>query len=510
MITIMNKIKYVVFLLLAGGCILGACKQSETASTQDISKPNVILILADDLGYGDLSCYGAELINTPNCDLLASQGMMFNDAHTPSSVCTPTRYSVLTGRYNWRSWLQNWVVSPEMPLLIDTARLTMPKMMQQAGYTTGCLGKWHLGWTDNLNPDWSGDVKPGVLETGFDYYYGVPLSHNGPIELQVWMEDRRIVGLEEGESIYDTVVSKRIRRDLENTATELSKKATQFIVDNKDQPFFMYYPTTGIHWPLTPHDRFKGSSEAGVYGDFTVEFDWAVGEIMKTLDSLQLADNTILIVTSDNGGKTEYANKVAAHKENGDLRGQKMQSYEGGSRVPFIVRWPGKIAPGSVSDEVICLTDFQATFADLLDIPLPEDAAEDSYSILPAILGQLYEKPIREATVTHSIVGDFAIRKGDYKLIDGIGTGNTWTPNWELTPASGVGKPERDPETGKFIPFKFYWPEEKKESPDDPDGQLFNMAEDLQETKNLYKEKPAIVAELKALLEKYKKEGRSR
>lgn len=485
--------------------------QSCTPTDKKETKPNIIVILADDLGYGDLGCYGAELIPTPNCDKLASQGMKFTDAHSPSSVCSPTRYSVLTGRYNWRSWLQNWVVSPVMPLLIDTSRFTMPDMMQQAGYTTGCIGKWHLGWTNDLNPDWNAELKPGPNEVGFDYFYGVPLSHNCPEEIQFYIENNRVAGLQEGESIYDSLVAKRIRRSFENTAIELSEKATQFIVDNKDEPFFMYYPTTGVHWPLTPNERFKGKSEVGVYGDFTVEFDWAVGEIMKTLDSLGIADNTLLIVTSDNGG-FKSQRKVRAykqHKVNGDLRGEKAMFYEGGHRIPFIARWPGKIAPATTSEEVICLTDFMATFADILDISIGDDAAEDSYSILPALLQESYEKPLREATVHHSTSGDFAIRKGDYKLLDAYGDGKN-PRDIPKSVESGEGKPERDPVTGKFIPFEFYWPVPEKESPDDPDVQLYNLAKDPGETNNLYKEKPEVVVELKALLEKYKREGRSR
>ncbi|MEM7396180.1 MAG: sulfatase-like hydrolase/transferase, partial [Verrucomicrobiota bacterium] len=206
--------------------------------------PNVVFIMADDLGYGDLSCYGATHFETPACDRLANEGMRFTDAHSPSAVCTPTRYSVLTGRYAWRTWLKNWVLFAEHPLLIETERLTMGKLFQQAGYTTGCVGKWHLGWGTELNPDFSGDVKPGPLEVGFDTFYGVPFSHNSPKPLQVYMRNRRIVGLTEGMRYDSPEAMKKTVRSLEDTAIELSREAVAFVERNKDKPFFLFYPTT--------------------------------------------------------------------------------------------------------------------------------------------------------------------------------------------------------------------------------------------------------------------------
>ena len=335
--------------------------------------PNIIFIMADDLGYGDFSCYGAEKIQTPNVDRLAEEGMKFTDAHSGSAVCTPTRYGVLTGRYCWRSWLKNWVLWENMPLLIDTTRLTVASMLQQHGYTTGCLGKWHLGWGVEPDHRWDGDVKPGPLEVGFDYFFGVPHSHNSPDFLKVFMENRRIIGLNPGDDIHDEEVMKRVRRNLEETAINISKAAVRFIEDNKDRPFFLYYPTTNIHSPITPNDRFKGKSEAGQYGDFVVEFDWAVGEIVSALDRHGISENTLIIVTSDNGG-TPAASSFG-HLSNAPWRGSKCQIYEGGHRVPFIVRWPGKVKPGTVCDETICLTDFMATCAAIIQYPLPENAA---------------------------------------------------------------------------------------------------------------------------------------
>lgn len=495
-----------IFILFFAICyLLVSCNISK----EQAPPPNIILIMADDLGYGDLGCYGAKLIETPNCDKLASEGMMFSDAHTPSAVCTPTRYSVLTGRYNWRSWLKNWVVSPDMPLLIDTARVTVQSMLQEKDYLTGCIGKWHLGWTDDLNPDWNSILKPGPLETGFDYFFGVPLSHNCPEEIQFYIENSKVVGLKEGESIYDSIVAKRIQRNLENTTIDMAAKAKKFIVENKEKPFFLYYPTTGVHWPVTPNNRFKGKSKAGIYGDFIVEFDWAVGDIMSTLDSLGIAENTLLVLTSDNGARHGEIQTVNGHAPNGKLKGDKCGIYEGGHRVPFIARWPGKIPLASTSAETICLTDFMATVAEIVVYPFLGNMAEDSYSILPVLSGKSYNKPIREATVHHSIAGQFAIRKGEWKLIDCIGDG--YHPiDWPKTKESAKGKPVRDPQTGKFQPFEFYWTTAEKNSPNDPDGQLYNLDNDPMESQNLYNEKPEIVTELKALLAKYKHDGRSR
>ncbi|MGA0899424.1 MAG: sulfatase family protein, partial [Luteolibacter sp.] len=317
--------------------------------------------MADDLGWGDMACYGATQFETPACDRLANEGMRFTDAHSPSSVCTPTRYSVLTGRYAWRSWLKNWVLQENHPLLIDTERMTMGKVFQQAGYRTGCVGKWHLGWGEVMGTDFSGEVKPGPLEVGFDEFFGVPFSHNSGKALQVFMRDRRIVGLSEGESYLDKESQKKTRRSLEDTATELSREAVAFIERHKDKPFFLYYPTTNIHFPLTPHPRYKGKTDAGIYGEFAVEFDWALGEVLDALDRCRIADNTIVIVTSDNGGRPPQTAKEKAgynnHQCNGPWRSTKRTIYEGGHRVPLLIRWPGMVKAGSVSDETVCLTD---------------------------------------------------------------------------------------------------------------------------------------------------------
>ncbi|MBL7114056.1 MAG: arylsulfatase, partial [Bacteroidales bacterium] len=446
--------------------------------------PNIVFIMADDLGYGDLGCYGAEKIHTPNIDRLADEGMQFTDAHSGSAVCTPTRYGVLTGRYCWRSWLKNWVLWENMPLLIDITRLTVASMLRQQGYTTACIGKWHLGWGVETDHGWDGDVKPGPLEVGFDYFFGVPHSHNSPDFLKVFMENHRIIGLNPGDDIHDEEVMKRVRRNLEETAINLSEVVVRFIEENKNRPFFLYYPTTNIHSPITPNERFKVMSEAGQYGDFVVEFDWAVGEIISALDRLNLTENTLIFVTSDNGGTLEATE--FGHQSNAPWRGSKKQIYEGGHRIPFIVRWPGKVEPGSVCDVTICLTDLMATCAAIIQYPLPRDAAEDSYNILPLLLGQTYEGPIREATVHHSVSGMFAIRQGKWKLIEGLGNGGP-----EIGPETDVsaeGQPKRDTITGDFKDLVYYFPPPPQPGAGEPEGQLYDLESDPGETNNLWNE----------------------
>jgi len=474
--------------------IILECCQSEP------EQPNIIYILADDLGYGDLSSYGAVKINTPNCDRLAYEGMRFTDAHSGSAVCTPTRYGILTGQYCWRSWLKNWVLWENMPLLIDTCRLTVAGMLKQKGYTTGCIGKWHLGWGDSPDHEWSGNVRPGPLEVGFDYYFGVPYSHNSPPVLQVYMENSHIIGLHPGENLYDEAVMKRIQRKLDETAITLSMRAVSFIEKNKDRPFFLYYPVVNVHFPVTPNPRFQGRSEAGMYGDFVAEFDWAVGEILNTLDRLGLTEKTIVFLTSDNGATAEAASY--GHNSNAPWRGEKCQIYEGGHRIPFIVRWPGKIKAGMVSNETICLTDLMSTCASITGYTLGDKDAVDSYNILPVLLGKRMDKTVREPIIHHSLSGMFAIRQGKWKLIDGLGDGGP-----EIGPAtdsSAIGKPEKDSLTGKFKDLVYYFPAPPEPAYGEPAGQLYDLENDPGETKNLWNEHPEIVETLLQLLNKTK------
>ncbi len=403
-------------------CMVVGMFAAEVGATGN-APPNVVFILADDLGYGDLSCYGATHFQTPACDRLAEEGMRFTDAHSPSAVCTPTRYSILTGRYAWRTWLKNWVLFGQHPLLIDTERLTMGELFQKAGYTTGCVGKWHLGWGTELNPDFSGEVKPGPLEVGFDSFCG-----------------------------------------------------------------------------LSPGSRFKGTTKAGVYGDFVVEFDWMVGELLGALDRNGLTDNTIVVLTSDNGPRPHAS--LNGHACSGPWRGAKRQIYEGGHRVPLIVRWPGKVKKQSTSDETVDLTDFFATFRALLKQPLPHDAGEDSYDLTNLLLAKPYKKPLREATVHHSVSGQFAIRKGEWKLIEGSGDGD-YPRNDKNEIAVKTWTPKRDLSTRKWLKLDYF------QHQTDDRFQLYNLKHDPGEKQDLATQHPEKVQELATLLQRYRKGARS-
>jgi arylsulfatase A len=471
------------------------------------AQPNVVFIMADDLGYGDLSCYGATHFETPATDRLAKQGMRFTDAHSPSAVCTPTRYAVLTGRYAWRTWMKNWVLQGNHPLLVETNRLTMGKLFQNAGYTTGCVGKWHLGWGTDLKTDFNGEVKPGPLEVGFDSFFGVPFSHNSGKRLRVFVRDRRIVNLPPDLAFDSPEAMSKTMRKLEDTAIDLSREAVAFVDRHKDKPFFLFYPTTNVHFPLTPNSRFKGKTRAGAYGEFVIEFDWAVGELLRALERNGLSDNTLVVLTSDNGarppGRLKDKAAFKGHACNGAWRGIKRQIYEGGHRVPLIVRWPGKIKEGSLSDETVCLTDFFATFATLLEQPVPKRAGEDSYDISDVLFARDYKSPLREATVHHSVCGQFAIRQGDWKLIEGAGNGD-----YPLKEDGGmdvkVWNPERDDVTGGWKDFDYF-----QLAPDNV-FQLYNLRNDPAETKDLADTHPEKVTELHALLNQYRDSGRSR
>jgi len=476
---------------MSSGVAVWASPQWLSAAGMSKNKPNIIFILADDMGYGDPHCYNEESkIPTPNMDRLAAQGVCFTDAHSGSSVCTPTRYGIITGRYSWRTSLQRGVFGGYSRPLIEPGRMTVASLLKQYGYGTACVGKWHLGmvWSgaDDAEPnsdekvDFNKPIKGGPGSVGFDYYYGISASLDMPP--YVFIENDRTVALPTEHKPKEGVVregAKDPNFKFEEVLPTLTKKAVEYITNHvaktPDKPFFLYFAPNSPHTPVAPADFVKGKSKAGPYGDFVFETDWAVGEVMKVLDQHKLRDNTLIIMTSDNGSTNKPMDEYG-HLPNGRLRGRKSTIWEGGHRVPFIARWPAQIKPGSISNEVIWLGDFMATCAAIASADLANDAAEDSGNILPALLGQKLEKPMREAIVHHSIDGMFAIRQGKWKLILGRGSGG-----WE-----GKG------------------------TPTDPQGQLYDMEKDPAEADNLYAKHPKIVERLTALLEKYKTEGRSR
>ena len=484
---------------------------AEAAKTPD--RPNIVFILADDLGYGDLGCYNSNSkIPTPNLDRLAAQGMRFTDAHSPASVCTPTRYALLTGRYAWRSSLKRGVIGPWGEPILAADRLTVPTMLKRHGYTTGMIGKWHLGWnwpTKNGAPAASGSnrlsnvdfTKPianGPTTRGFDYYFGVDVPNYPPY---CFIENDRTLGIP---SVPDAGRAEFFNHPgpmlpgwrMVDILPTLTQRAVKWVGDaaKSGRPFFLYVPLTSPHYPVVPSPEFKGKSKAGDYGDFVYQTDWTVGQIMQALEKAGVASNTIVIFTSDNGPEvTGEVNpgvydriRQFQHRSMGELRGAKRDTWEGGHRVPFLASWPGHIKSGAVSGETICHVDFMATVAELLKEKLPANAGEDSFSLLPALLGEKTGGPVREAVVHHAGSGKFALRKGDWVLIDsptGEDNRNNGEPQWLR--------------------------QERGYAPDDLPGQLFNVREDLAERKNHFAEKPALVSELKELLEKYKSDGRS-
>lgn len=476
--------------------LLGALTYSLTAQ----ERPNIIYILCDDLGIGDVGIHNLEgKIPTPNIDRLGSEGMVFTDAHTNSSVCTPSRYGILTGRYAWRSRLKKGVLSGYDEHLIEPGRMTVPSLLQQHGYHTAGIGKWHLGWDwalksdDPKDIDYTKPIQNGPTSVGFDYFFGHIASLDIPP--YVWVENNMPT------AVPDRITEAK-RQDVGNgwwrrgptapdfnhwqVMDEITDRSIAHIKERAqhDQPFFLYVPFASPHTPVLPTEPYVGSSGLeSTYGDFVTMNDAHVGKIVAAVEAAGISENTLIIFTSDNGCSPE-ANfqELAAqgHYPSAQYRGFKADIFEGGHRVPFVVRWPARIKPGSVADDTICLTDLLATCADMLGTTLPVDAGEDSVSILPQLLGTA-EASLREATVHHSIDGTFAIRQGPWKLIDAPHSGG-WS----------------DPRPG-----------DKKAWADLPPVQLYHLESDPAETTNLQDEHPAVVRRLRSLLEKYKAEGRS-
>jgi len=449
--------------------------------------PNIIVILADDMGYGDLRCLNPKSkIPTPNMDRLADEGIRFTDAHSGSAVCTPTRYGLLTGRYCWRTELKQGVLWGYSPLLIDTKRLTLASMLKSRGYRTAAVGKWHLGLGNEEKTDYSKSLSPGPNDLGFDMFFGIPASLD--MIPYLYVENDHAV-----EQPTETV--KEVRQGglfwrggpiapnfkFEEVLPTLTQKAVTFIKDcaeQNQQPFFLYFPLTAPHTPWVPVDDFRGKSQAGLYGDFVAQVDWTIGQVLNKLDEYNIVDNTLIILTSDNGSDERYIGEQYNHEANYIYRGQKSDAWDGGHRVPFLVRWPEMVETNSQSKQLVCLTDIMATVADILDEPLPPDAGEDSISFLPVLKKGATGSSLRHSVVHHSVNGTFAIRDGEWKLIYCKGSGG-----WSLS--------------------------EEKASQEAP-WQLYNMMDDIRERKNLYHQKPETVSRLDALLQSLISKGKSR
>ncbi len=497
----------------------GTLRKVVAPSARESGKmPNVVLIYADDLGYGDLGCYGATHVKTPNIDRLAKEGRRFTDAHSSSAVCSPSRYGLLTGRYPLRR--NFWGPIPtDQPLTIDPRRLTLGKLMKDAGYATACIGKWHLGFGDKKPTDYNSDLKPGPLELGFDYYFGVPLVNSGPPF--VYVENHRVVGLDPSDpfvygkksvtkkypekSGYSRIggadAAHRLYID-DQVGTTLKEKSVAWLKQQKgDQPFFMYLATTNIHHPFTPAPRFVGTSDCGLYGDFIHELDWIVGEVLAALDEMKVADNTLVIFTSDNGGMFNVTGQKgwsAGHRMNGELLGFKFGAWEGGHRVPFIARWPGKIPAGTTSDQLISQVDLLATLAGIVDRPLKAGEGQDSINQLASLTGTP-TAPVRDTMIiSPHQMSHLTLRKGKWVYIPAQDSGGFQGTK----PGShGFGGAATLAFTGRSNSDVV----EGKVRSDASPAQLYNLEEDPSQTTNLYSAKPELVKELEAELQGYRK-----
>lgn len=460
----------------------------KAASPRSRRRPNIVLILLDDFGIGDARTYNPwSAIPTPHIDRLAAEGMRFADMHASSAVCTPSRYSILTGRYCWRSRLKSGVLDGSGTNLIEEGRLTLPGLLQKAGYHSAGIGKWHLGLGSGEATDYTKPLRPGPIDHGFDSYFGIPSSLDFPPYL--YFQDDKVVeapsalieGSKEPRGVFWRAGAIAPHFRMEDVVPTLTRKAVDYVQSaSTDAPFFLYFPLPSPHTPWVPLAEYRGKSGAGDYGDYVVETDAMIGRLLDAIEARPDKDDTIVIITSDNGAdwKPEDAARFA-HRANGTWRGEKADAWEAGHRVPFLIRWPGHIAPGTVSEETASLTDIMATLAAALDLPLPDDAAEDSFNLLPA-LQQTSHAPIRSNIVDHSLDGLFTIREGKWKLILGLGSGGFTGPK-TILPAPGG-----------------------------PAGQLYDLGADPREEHNLYDAHPAIVARLAATLAALQQSGRSR
>ena len=477
-------------------CVAFLTKRGFLPGMKPKNKPNIVYILADDLGYGDVQCLNTERgkIPTPRMDQLAAEGMIFTDAHASSSVCTPSRYSILTGRYNWRTTLQSSVLTGYDAPLIDPNRVTVAGYLKEQGYATACIGKWHLGLGmptvadapldegGMTNVDWTGRITGGPLDLGFDYFFGISSSLN--FAPYIYIENDRFVGECTVMKGYTADRMGPAEKDFDavETLPLLTRKTLEFIGEQDgSQPFFAFVSLTSPHTPIVPVEEWMGKSGIGDYGDFVMQTDAVVGAIVDALDTAGLGENTIVIVTSDNGfSKWAGLDHVLAQKHfpSAQYRGYKSDAWEGGHRVPFIVKWPGTVAPGASSNEAICLSDLLATCADLLGPDFPATAGEDSVSFAPALVGNAIQST-RTGIIHHSVSGHFVYREGKWKLILAKSSGG-WTSPTEAQAPEGA-----------------------------PIAQLYDMEKDPEETTNLFEAHPEVVKKLLQHIEKDVQRGRS-
>ena len=509
--------------------ITGAFSTQSTFSATPTSSPNIVFIITDDLGYGDVGCYGATKVSTPHIDRLAEQGVRFTNGYAPSSTCTPTRYSIMTGEYAWRQPpRQTGILDGDAPLAFDEDRLTLPDMLKQAGYTTGLVGKWHLGLGDGKTAvDFNGEIRPGPLEVGFDSAFFIPatvdrvpcvfidghrvakldpadpirVSYNGPIADEPAGRDHpEMLGTPADDQHADVIFNgisrigymtggKAALWNDEDISDTLTRRAVEFIETHRKKPFFLCLGTHDPHVPRAPHPRFRGKSGSGIRGDTVLQIDWTVGEVAAALDRLGLAENTLVIFTSDNGpvlfdGYFDKSNEEQnGHQPAGGLRGWKYLVYEGACRVPLIARWPGHIQP-RVSGQFFNLVDLMATLASVTGQPAPGKAAPDSMDLSAVLLGKT-EDDVRKEIVLHGISDALALRQGDWKYIPANAKGE----------ASGMGRGAKATDT-RFVESRISEP------------LLFNLATDPAEKTNVIEQFSEKAEEMQIRLDGIRKAAR--
>ena len=489
------------------------------ALTAQAAPPNIILINADDLGYGDLGCYGATKIQTPHIDRLAREGRRFTDAHAGSAVCSPSRYALLTGRFPLRK--NFWGPTPfTQELTVDTSQPTLSSVLKSADYATAVIGKWHLGFGTGKT-DWNKALKPGPLEVGFDYYFGMPTVNSGPPF--VYVENHHVVDYDPADPFVmrsKSVTQKwpeksgytaiggaekaHLRYRDEMVGTTFAEKAVAWIKERQTaettSPFFLYLATTNIHHPFTPHPRFVGTSQCGRYGDFVHELDWIVGEVMATLDQLELAKNTLVVFTSDNGGMLNKTGQTAwkeGHRLNGDLLGFKFGAWEGGHRVPFIVRWPDRVPAGTTSNALVSQVDLLATFAAASGGAIPADAIVDSVNQLPEFTGIATEAARDLLVLSPNSPKHLTIRKGNWVYIPARGEGGFQGKKvGDHLLAGAASQPLTKLVNSDVVDGKI--------RSDAPPAQLYDLESDPAQAVNVYQEHPELVAEMAALLKDWR------
>ena len=479
------------------------------------TKPNIILINADDLGYGDLGCYGATKVKTPNIDKLAKEGRRFTDAHSPSAVCSPSRFGLIAGQYPHRRNLWG-PVNLYQALTINPKQDTISSVLKRSGYATACIGKWHLGFGRGKT-NWNQPLKPGPLEVGFDYYFGIPSVNSGPPF--VYVENHSVVGYDPNDPFvpgkmsvakkvfekggYNRIGGARAAHKLYDDyliGTTLRKKAIDWIGKQK-QPYFLYLATTNIHHPFTPAKQFQGTSQCGAYGDFIHELDWIVGGVVQAVEDRGDTDNTLIIFTSDNGGMLNVTGQrawQAGHRLNGSLLGFKFGAWEGGHRIPFIAKWPGHIPANTKSDRLISQIDLLATFAAIANAKQNPKQKSDSIDQLPEFLGKA-EQPLRkELLVLCNSPKHMAIRTQQWLFIDAKNEGGFDAKKWGQHLLGGAAALKYTKQINSDIV-------NGKIRPDAPTAQLYDLQKDLSQTMNVYAKHPQVVDTLRQRLMMHRK-----